>query len=319
MRIVIPDDYQDAVRQLSCFVRLTDHAVTIYHDTVRDLDVLAQRFESAEALLLIRARTRITDVLLARLPKLRLISQTGHAVDHIDLAACTRRGVQVASDGGDATVATAELTWGLVLAATRRIALEAERLRGGRWQTTLGRALSGRTLGILGYGRIGRAVAAYGDAFGMRVVVTGGREGSRERAEASGHRFVADRHEFFAVADVLSVHLRLNAATAGSITTADLADMKPTAIFVNTARAELIAPGALLAALRAGAPGFAAIDVFDSEPVTGGADPLLALDNVVCTPHLGFVELDTYECYFSAAIDNILASSAGAPVNLVTL
>jgi D-3-phosphoglycerate dehydrogenase len=317
MRIVIPDDYQDAVRQLSCFRRLAGHVVTIYHDTSRDLDALAQRFDPAEALLLIRARTRITAALLGRLPDLRLISQTGHAVDHIDLAACSRRGVLVASGGGDATVATAELTWGLVLAATRHIAFEAERLRAGRWQTTLGRALAGRTLGVLGYGRIGRAVAAYGDAFGMRVIVGGGREASRQRAEANGRPFITDRREFFAAADVLSVHLRHNAATAGSITATDFACMKATAIFVNTSRAELIAPGALVAALRAGTPGFAAIDVFESEPVIGGSDPLLALDNAVCTPHLGFVELDTYERYFGAAIDNILAFAAGAPVNLV--
>ena len=317
MRIVIPDDYQDAVRRLSCFRQLAGQAVTIYHDTTHDLDALAQRFESAEALLLIRARTRINDALLSRLPNLRLISQTGHAVDHIDLAACGRRGVLVASGGGDATVATAELTWGLVLAATRHIAREAERVRGGRWQTTIGRALSGRTLGILGYGRIGRAVAAYGEAFGMKVIVAGGREASQQRAEAGGRLFMIDRREFFAAADVLSVHLRHNAATAGSITAADFLAMKADAIFVNTSRAELIAPGALVAALRAGAPGFAAIDVFESEPVIGASDPLLALDNVVCTPHLGFVELDTYERYFGAAIDNILAFAAGSPVNLV--
>jgi D-3-phosphoglycerate dehydrogenase len=317
MRIVIPDDYQDAARQLSCFHRLAGHAVTIYHDTTHDLDALARRFDAAEALLLVRARTRVSDALLARLPDLRLISQTGHAVDHIDLAACSQRGVLVASGGGDATVATAELTWGLVLAATRHIAREAERLRGGRWQTTLGRALSGRTLGILGYGRIGRAVAAYGDAFGMKVIVAGGRETSRQRAEADGRPFIIDRREFFATADVLSVHLRHDATTAGSISAADFAGMKADAIFVNTSRAELIAQGALVAALQAGAPGFAAIDVFESEPVLGGKDPLLALDNVVCTPHLGYVELDTYERYFGAAIDNILAFAAGAPVNLI--
>jgi D-3-phosphoglycerate dehydrogenase len=201
MRIVIPDDYQDAARQVSSFGKLAGHSVTVYNDTTHDIDALAHRFGTADALLLIRARTRIRDELLARLPRLRLISQTGHAVDHIDVAACARRGVLVASGGGDATVATAELTWGLVLAASRHIALEAERLRAGRWQTTIGRVLAGRTLGILGYGRIGRAVAAYGDAFGMSVIVAGGREASRQSAEASGRRFVTDRRGFFATAE----------------------------------------------------------------------------------------------------------------------
>jgi D-3-phosphoglycerate dehydrogenase len=317
MRIVIPDDYQDAARQVSSFGKLAGHTVTVYNDTTHDLDALAHRFGTADAVLLIRARTRIRDELLARLPRLRLISQTGHAVDHIDVAACARRGVLVASGGGDATVATAELTWGLVLAASRHIALEAERLRAGRWQTTIGRALAGSTLGILGYGRIGRAVAAYGDAFGMSVIVAGGREASRQSAEASGRRFVTDTREFFATADVVSVHLRLNATTAGSISAGDLAGMKPTSIFVNTSRAELVAPGALFAALRKGTPGFAAVDVFESEPVIRGSDPLLTLDNVVCTPHLGFVELDTYERYFGAAIDNIVAFASGRPTNIV--
>lgn len=316
MRIVISDDYQDAVRRLDCFARLAGFDVEIHNDTVTGVDALAQRFAQADAIVLIRARTAITAGLVERLPKLRFISQTGHAAGHVDLAACRRRGIPV-SGAGSSSVATAELTWTLIMDAMRNVALEATRLREGRWQTTLGRRLHGRTLGILGYGSIGRSVAKFGDAFGMKVVVGGGREGSRQRAFEDGREHLGDRAAFFASCDVVSVHLRLSPDTAGSIGDADFAGMKPDALFVNTSRAEIVAPGALLRALRAGRPGKAAVDVYEREPVLNGADPLLALDNALCTPHLGYVEKDTYENYFGIAFDQVLAFAAGHLINVL--
>jgi D-3-phosphoglycerate dehydrogenase len=315
MRIVIPDDYQDAVRSLACFGKLKGHEVTVYNDSVADTDALAKRFADAEALVLIRERTRISAELLGRLPQLKLISQTGRVGPQIDTEACTRRGVIVCYTGGS-SYAPAELTWGLVLAASRHIALEDRRLREGRWQTTLGTCLHGRTLGIYGYGKIGRIVARYGKAFDMRVLAWG-REGSLARAREDGVKPASGRQQLFTQSDVLSLHLRLAPDTRHGISGADLAQMKPGAILVNTSRAELIAPGALEHALRQGRPGFAGIDVFEDEPVLGARDPLLAMDNVVCTPHLGYVVTDNYELYFGSAFDNILAYAAGKPVNVV--
>lgn len=315
MRVVIPDDYQGAVRGLACFPRLAGHDVTVFHDTVKDLDVLAERLEPAEALVLIRERTRIGGSLLERLPGLRLISQTGKGTAHIDLAACTRRGV-VVSAGTGSPYAPAELTWGLVLAAMRHIPLEAARLRAGRWQSTMGTGLRGRTLGIWGYGKIGALVAGYGRAFGMEVLVWG-REGSLSRAAADGFSTAADRRELFERSDVLSLHLKLEAETRGIVTAADLARMKPDALLVNTSRAELVEPGALEAALRQGRPGFAAVDVYEEEPVLGASHPLLAMDNAVCTPHLGYVERDGYELYFEQAFEQVVAFAAGNPIRVV--
>jgi D-3-phosphoglycerate dehydrogenase len=316
MHIVIPDDYQDAVRGLSCFAKLDGHEVTIYNDTVTDLDALAERFASADALVLIRERTRVDDALLARLPRLKLISQTGKGTSHVDVEACARRGV-VVSAGTGSPHAPAELTWALVLAAMRRVSHEAERLRAGEWQRApLGVSLRGRTLGVWGYGKIGSLVAGYGRAFGMRVVAWG-REGSIERARAAGVETASDRRALVEQSDVLSVHLRLTAATRGIVTAGDLAAMKPDALFVNTSRAELVEPGALVAALRAGRPGFAAVDVYEEEPVLGAAHPLVAMENAVCTPHLGYVERDSYELYFGQAFDQVLAFAAGAPINVV--
>ena len=312
MRIVIPDDYQDAVRSLDCFAKLAEHDVTIYRDTVKDAGALAERFADADALVLIRERTAIGDALLARLPRLKLISQTGKGTAHIDVAACRARGI-VVSAGTGSPYAPAELTWALVLAAMRRIPQEAARLRAGGWQSTLGTLLRGRTLGILGYGKIGSLVAGYGRAFGMRVIVQSG-EGSLARARADG--FEAAAH-LFAESDVLSLHVRLTKETRGMIAAADLATMKRDALLVNTSRAELIAPNALVDALRAGRPGFAAIDVYEEEPVLGAAHPLLALENAVCTPHLGYVEKDSYELYFGQAFEQMLAFAAGAPINVV--
>ena len=313
MKIAILDDYQDCVRSLACFARLAGHQVIVLNQTFSEPAELAARLSGVQALVLIRERTRITRDLLERLPSLRAISQTGRAGPHIDTAACTARGVVVLSGSGS-PAAPAELTWALVLAASRVVAHEAAALRAGRWQTTLGRTVRGRTLGILGYGNIGRLVAGFGKAFGMQVV-TYGREATRTRAQADGVPVLASQRDLFAASDVLSVHLRLVPETRGIIGPGDLAAMRPDSLFVNTSRAELVVPGALLAALRGGRPGQAAVDVFESEP--GGDAELIAHPHVLATPHLGYVERDSYELYFGTAFDNVLAFAAGAPVNLV--
>ena len=310
MEIAIPDDYQGVVRQLACFSKLAGHTVTIYTDTVKDLDALAARLAPAEVLVLIRERTVISDALLARLPRLRMISQTGKGAAHIDLEACARRGITVATGTGS-PYAPAELTWALLLAAARRIPREVAGLKAGGWQSTLGMGLRGRTLGIWGYGKIGQVVAGYGRAFGMTVLAWG-RAGSLARAQADGFETAASPEELLARSDALSLHVKLTPDTRGLVTAAHLALMKPEAILVNTSRAELIAPGALAAALKAGRPGFAAVDVYEDEPVLGAAHPLLALENALCTPHLGYVERDSYALYFGQAFDNVLNWAAGA-------
>lgn len=318
MNITVLDDYQDTVRTLQCFARVAGHRVTIWTDHTTDVDVLAARLEDTEALALIRERTPIRAPLLERLDRLRLISQMS-VYPHIDVEACTRRGVIVSSSmaPGRPSYATAELTWGLILAAIRRIPQEMAALRAGRWQAyPIGTGLRGKTLGIYGYGRIGGVVAGYGRAFGMHVVAWG-REGSLARAREDGHAVAASREALFAESDVLSLHVRLLEATRGMVTAADLALMKPTALLVNTSRAGLIAPGVLEAALRAGRPGLAAVDVFEDEPVLGGRHPLLALDSVVSTPHLGYVERDQLETMFGTIFDQMLAYAGGAPINVV--
>ncbi len=317
MRIVIPDDYQDAVRSLACYSKFereaSEHHVTIYHDSAKDIETLAQRFQGADALILIRERTAINEPLLALLPDLKLICQTGRGIPHIDLAACTRHGVAVAVGGG-ASHSTAELTWGLILAAMRHIPQEVARLKAGHWQTTLGTGLRGRTLGILGYGKIGSIVAGYGRAFGMQVLVWG-REGSLARARADGFATASSQQDLFRRADVLSLHVKLVEETRGIVTAADLAEMKPSALLVNTSRAGLIEEHALENALRAGRPGSAAVDVYEVEPVKD--HPLLHLDNVICTPHLGYVEKDNYELYFGTAFDQLLAFASGRPLDVL--
>ena len=323
VKITILDDWQDTVRTLTCFGKVAGHDVTIWRDHTKDVDVLAERLKDTEALALIRERTPMRAPLLERLDRLRLISQMS-VYPHIDVEACTRRGVILSTfTGSPATgaappsYATAELTWGLVIAAFRRIPQEVSALRAGTWQAyPIGTGLRGKTLGIYGYGRIGAVVASYGRAFGMRGLVWG-RETTREKARADGYTPAASREAFFEESDVLSLHVRLIDATRGMITAADLARMKPTALLVNTSRAGLIAPGALEAALRAGRPGMAAVDVYEEEPVVGGAHPLLAMDNVVCTPHLGYVERGGLEAQFSTIFDQILAYAAGAPINVV--
>ncbi|MFL6289485.1 MAG: D-2-hydroxyacid dehydrogenase family protein [Thermoanaerobaculia bacterium] len=316
MNIILPDDYQDAVRGLACFAKLAGHSVKVYTDTAKEVGALAERFQEADALVLIRERTRITEPLLERLPRLRLISQTGKGTAHIDLAACARHGVVVTAGSGS-PYAPAELTWVLVLAALRHIPRETARLRAGHWQSTMGTGLRGRTLGIWGYGKIGTLVAGYGRAFGMDVRIWG-REGSLSRARSDGYALFAGREELFERSDVLSLHLKLGAETRGIVTAADLARMRPDALLVNTSRAELIADGALETALRAGRPGRAAVDVYEEEPVLGAAHPLLALDNAVCTPHLGYVEKDSYELYFGQAFDQVVAFAEGRPVNAIS-
>jgi len=318
MKIAILDDYQDAVRQLDCFALLQQHEVKVFHNSARGLGQLAIRLADFEALVLIRERTAITRQLLAKLPRLQLISQTGKAGGHLDVEAATAAGVAIAEGVGDPT-APAELTWALIMAAMRRVPGYSENLKRGTWQAaaldaahnSLGRVLKGRSLGLWGYGRIGRIVAGYARAFGMRVVVWG-RQASLERAAADGFEAAASRAAFFADADVLTLHLRLNDATRGAVTAADLALMKSDAILINTSRAELIAPDALLDALRAGRPGYAALDVFESEPLPIDS-PYLRMPNVLATPHLGYVEKDSYELYFRAAFENVLNFVAGRP------
>ncbi len=314
MKIAILDDYQDACRTLQAWRHLEGHEVSVFRDTLKDEDALAARLQGFEALVLIRERTRFTAALLERLPALRALSQTGKAGPHIDVAACTRLGIAVL-EGTGSPYATAELTWGLVIAAMRRIPQEVENLKRGGWQQTVGTGLRGRTLGVYGYGKIGSVVAGYGRAFGMNVQVWG-RSGSLDRAAAAGLACAASREALFESADVLSVHLRLAPETRGAISVTDLARMKPGAVFVNTSRAELVAPGALEAALAAGRPGYAAVDVYEDEPVLGAAHPLLALGNVICTPHLGYVEKDGYELYFGDACANLAAFAAGTPRNV---
>jgi D-3-phosphoglycerate dehydrogenase len=316
MNITILDDYQNVVRTLDAFKKLAGHKVTIWNDHTDDLDVLAGRLKDTEALVLIRERTPIRTPLLERLDKLRIISQ--HSVyPHIDVDTCTRRGVVLSSNmhPGRPSYATAELTWGLVIAALRHIPQEVAALKAGRWQSTIGTTLRGRTLGVYGYGRIGAVIAGYGKAFGMKVLVWG-REASLARARADGYTPARSREAFFGESDVLTLHLRLNDATRGIVNAADLGRMKPTALLVNTSRAGLIEPGALANALKAGHPGMAAVDVYEQEPVLDARHPLLALENAVCTPHIGYVERDAYEAQFSGAFDQILAYLEGKPINV---
>jgi D-3-phosphoglycerate dehydrogenase / 2-oxoglutarate reductase len=317
MKVSILDDYHDTLRTLGCFERLAGHEVEVWTDHVQDDLVLAQRLEDTEVLVLIRERTQIRAPLLERLPRLRLISQRS-VYPHIDIEACTRLGIVVSSSQhpGTPSYAAAELTWALVLAAMRQIPQQVAALKAGIWQIGVGSTLRGKTLGVFGYGRIGSVVAGYGRAFGMDVTVWAS-AASRARAQADGHAVAPDKEAFFAGCDVISLHLRLVAATRAIVTAADLARMKPSALLVNTSRAGLIEAGALAAALRAGRPGLAAVDVFEQEPVQDPDHPLLTLDNVVCTPHIGYVTREEYEVQFADIFDQITAFAAGAAINVV--
>ena len=317
MKIAILDDYHDTLRTLECFRKLAGHEVKVWNDHVQDTERLAERLKDAEALVLIRERTKIRAPLLERLPKLELISQRS-VWPHIDVDACTRLGVVVSSNmhAGTPSYATAEMTWALILAAAREIPQQVAALKAGRWQVGVGNTVRGKTLGVFGYGRIGQVVAGYGRAFGMKVHIWG-REAALAKAIADGYVSAKSKEAFFAECDAITLHMRLVDATRGIVTAADLARMKPTAIFVNTSRAGLIEPGALVAALKQGRPGRAAVDVYEEEPVLGGAHPLLAMDNVICTPHLGYVTREEYETQFSDIFDQILAYAAGQPIHVV--
>jgi D-3-phosphoglycerate dehydrogenase len=316
MKIAVIDDYQNAFRTLHCYAKLKGHEVVVYNDTEKDPARLAERLKDADAVILTQARSAFPRALIERLPKLRLISQTGRSTGHIDIDACTEHGIVVSAAGFATPHPTAELTWGLILAALRYIPYEVQRLRAGHWQSTLGICVQGKTLGIYAYGRIGSLVAHVGRAFGARVLCWG-REGSLARAREAVYEIAESRKAFFDDSDILSLHLPLNSETRGIVTGEDLARMKPTALIVNTSRAGIIAQDALVAALKAGRPGFAAVDVFEDEPVIGAAHPLLKMENVVATPHLGYVERDNYELYYGLVIDQILAYAGGNPINVL--
>ncbi|GAB2459556.1 D-2-hydroxyacid dehydrogenase family protein [Comamonas humi] len=326
MNIVILDDYQDAVRKLRCAEHLDPYSAKVYTNTVKGLGQLSVRLRDADIIVLIRERTHINKLLLEKLPRLKLIAQTGRVGPHVDLTACTERGVAVA-EGVGSPVAPAELTWALIMAAARRLPQYVANLKHGAWQQSgfkagsmppnfgLGTLLRGRTLGIWGYGKIGQLVAGYGKAFGMEVCIWGS-DASRAKALSDGYRVAQSKEAFFSQCDVLSVHLRLTPQTQGIISFEDLSMMKPTALFVNTSRAELVQPDALIAALNRCRPGLAAVDVFESEPILQG-HALLRLENCICTPHIGYVEQDSYELYFGAAFDNVVNFIKGRPSNIV--
>ena len=326
MNIVILDDYQDAVRKLHCGAKLDAYPAKVYTNTVKGIGQLSVRLKDADVIVLIRERTQLNRQVIEKLPKLKLIVQTGRVGSHIDIAACTERGIAVA-EGLGSPVAPAELTWALVMAAMRRIPHYVAHLKHGAWQQAglkaasmppnfgVGSVLKGKTLGIWSYGKIGQLVAGYGRAFGMRVIIWGS-DASRDRAQADGFELANGKGDLFEQSDVLSLHLRLHDVTRGIVTLEDLSRMKPTALFVNTSRAELVEPEALIAGLNRGRPGLAAVDVFESEPILQG-HALLRLENCICTPHIGYVEQDSYEMYFGAAFDNVVNFIKGTPTNIV--
>jgi D-3-phosphoglycerate dehydrogenase len=316
MKIAVIDDYQNAFKTLKCYPKLAGHEVMIYTEPETNVEKIAERLKDADAVILTQQRTAFPRALIEKLPKLKLIGQTGRAASHVDLEACTDRGVVVSAGGSGNSNATAELTWGLILSALRNLPFEVKRLKEGRWQSTLGIGVNGKTLGIYAYGKIGSIVAGVGKAFGARVVCWG-REGSTGRAKAAGFEVAKSRDEFFADCDIISLHLPLNKDTRGIVTRDDLARMKPTALLVNPSRSGLIAKGALEEALKAGRPGRAAVDVYDQEPVLGAAHPLLKMDNATCTPHLGYVTRESYEEYYAVVVDDILAFAAGKPSHVL--
>ncbi len=317
MKVSILDDYFDTLRTLDCFAKLAGHDVTIWNDHVQDVDVLAERLRDTEGLVLIRERTQIRAPLLDRLPKLKLISQRS-VYPHIDIDSCTRLGIVVSSGqhADTPSYATAEFTWGLVIAGMRAIPQQVAAMKAGKWQIGVGQSLGGKTLGIYGYGRIGAVVAGYGKAFGMKVLVWA-REPAMAKARADGYATAASKAEFFEQCDVLSLHMRLVDATRGIVKAEDLARMKPTSLLVNTSRAPLIEPNALVNALRAGRPGMAAVDVYEKEPLRDVNDPLLNLPNAICTPHIGYVTRDEYQLQFTDIFNQIVAYAAGTPTNVV--
>jgi D-3-phosphoglycerate dehydrogenase len=315
MKIVIPDDYQDMVDRLACFALVRHHKVVRYREPARDLDHLVERLREADVVVSIRERVEFSRALLERLPKLKLIALVGRNSKVIDFAACTELGIPVATGASNSPVAPAELTLALIVASRRNVALEAERMKRGDWPCTLSHRLRGSTLGIFGLGAIGQLVAEGGRGLGMEILVWG-QKGSLEKATAAGYACAAGKQDLFARSDMLSLHVRLTRETYGIVTAADLAAMKPTALLVNTARAEIIEPGALLAALRNGRPGYAAVDVYEQEPIVNGDHPFLAMPNVLCTPHLGWAEWDNFELYFREMFEQIVAYEQGKPLRL---
>ncbi len=316
MKIAVVDDYQDAFRKVKAFAKLQGHEVITYTSSEKDPAKFAQRVEGCEAVVLTQQRSFMPRAIIEKLPaSVKLLAQTGRNVPHIDSAACTERGIIISASGGGNSSATVELTWALILASVRNLGTEINNMQAGRWQTTAGVALQGKKLGVYAYGKIGSGVAKVGKAFGMKVVCWG-RDASTAKARADGFEVAASREAFFAESDIVSIHLPLNKETRGLITGTDLALMKPTARIVNSSRAPIIAEGALVDALKKGRPGFAAIDVYESEPVMNREHPLVSMPNVICTPHLGYVTWETYEQYYEAAVGNILAYAAGAPTNV---
>lgn len=317
MKIAVIDDYQDAFRKLACAANLKGHDITVYRDTEKDAARFAARLEGYESVIMTQQRSPLPKALVEALPaSVKLLCNTGRNVGHIDLAACTARGIIVAAAGGGLPNATAELTWGLILSSLRSIPHEVQQLKQGVWQTSVGTGVHGKTLGIYALGKIGSVVAQIGKAFGMKVTCWG-RDASKAKARELGYEVPASREAFFAGADVLCLHIPLNKETRGIVTAADLAQMKSSALLVNSSRAGLIESGALVDALNKGRPGFGAIDVYEDEPVVGANHPLLKMSNVVCTPHLGYVEAGTYESYFGTVVDSILSYAAGTPINVL--
>ena len=316
MKIAVIDDYQNAFKTLKCFPKLSGHEVIVYSDPETDIGRLAERLKDVDAVVLTQQRSSFPRALIEKLPKLKLIGQTGRAATHVDLEACTEKGVVVSAGGAGSPNPTAELTWGIILSALRKLPFEVKQLKEGNWQSTLGSSVQSKTLGIYAYGKIGSIVAGVGKAFGARVLCWG-REGSTGRAKGAGYEVAGSREEFFAEADILSLHLPLNADTRGIVTRDDLARMKPSALLVNASRAGLIADGALVEALKAGRPGMAAVDVYEKEPVLGANHPLMKMDNVTCTPHLGYVTRETYEEYYAVVVEDIVNFAAGKPSNVL--
>jgi len=316
MKIAVIDDYQDAFRKGKAFPRLKDHEVTVYTDTEKNPDKLAARLKDADAVVLTQQRSPFPRAVIEKCPRLRFISQTGRNAYHIDLAACAEKGITVSAGGGGGSNATAELTWALILAHLRHIPDEVQRMKAGKWQHTLGVGLKGKTLGVYAYGKIGSLVAKVGGAFDMKVICLG-RDASVAKAREAGFEATTDRQAFFENADIVTIHLPLNKDTRGIVTAQDLARMKPTSVFVNTSRAPIVEEGALAAALKKGRPGSAAVDVYESEPVLDGSHPLVGMDNVTCTPHLGYVEESGYAAIYGTAVDQLLAFADGKPINVV--
>ena len=314
MKIAVLDDYQNAFKTLKSYPKLHGHEVIVFNDTETDVSKLAERLKDADAVVLTQQRSSFPRALIEKLPKLKLIGQTGRAATHVDLDACTEKGIVVSAGGAGSPNPTAELTWGLILSALRKLPFEVARLKQGHWQSTLGTSVKDKTLGIYAYGKIGSIVAEVGKAFGARVVCWG-RVGSTARARAAGFEVAKSREEFFAESDIVSLHLPLNKDTRGIVTRDDLARMKPTALIVNASRAGLIQDGALVDALNAGRPGFAAVDVYEKEPVSD--HPLFKMENATCTPHLGYVTRETYEDYYAVVVDDLVNFAAGKPSNVL--